>query len=62
MSSGSFTPKVGLDSIGLVNLGNVHWTLPTAELYEHIVARGEGRIAHLGPIVVTTAPYTGRSP
>jgi len=62
MSTRSFTPKVGLDNLGLVNLGKVHWTLPTAELYEHIVARGEGQIAHLGPIVVDTAPYTGRSP
>ena len=62
MSSGSFTPKVGLDAIGLSNLGNVNWTLSTPRLYEHIVARGEGHIAQDGPLVTNTSPYTGRSP
>ena len=59
MSSGSFSPKVGLDSIGLTNLGNVHWTLTTPQLYEHIIARGEGHFANGGPLVVNTSPYTG---
>ena len=31
-------------------------------LYEQIVRRREGYIAHLGPIVVRTGQYTGRSP
>ena len=56
------TPKVGLDAHGLTHLGSVHWTPSTAELYEHIARRGEGRFAHRGPVVVNTSPYTGRSP
>jgi len=36
--------------------------LPTPVLYEHVVRRGEGLIAHLGPLVVNTGKYTGRSP
>jgi phosphoenolpyruvate carboxykinase (ATP) len=40
----------------------VHWNLPTSALYEKIVSRKEGLIAHLGPVVVRTGVYTGRSP
>jgi phosphoenolpyruvate carboxykinase (ATP) len=31
-------------------------------MYEHIIHRREGMIAHLGPIVTRTGHYTGRSP
>lgn len=41
---------------------DVHWDLPTPTLVEHTLARGEGVIAHQGPLVVDTVPYTGRSP
>ena len=47
---------------GLEQVGEVHWNLPTALLYEHAVKRGEGLIAHLGPLVVRTGRFTGRSP
>jgi phosphoenolpyruvate carboxykinase (ATP) len=57
-----FTPKVGLDVHGLTNLGHVHWNPNTSTLYEEVVKRNEGHIAHLGPIVVRTGSYTGRSP
>ncbi len=36
--------------------------LPTAELYEDAVRRGEGLIAADGPLVVRTGKHTGRSP
>ncbi len=36
--------------------------LSVAELYERAVAAGEGIIAADGPLVVRTAPHTGRSP
>lgn len=48
-----------------VNLGDPgKWrhNLTTSMLYEEIVRRGEGTIAHLGPVVVHTGKYTGRSP
>ena len=51
-----------LEEIGLHNLANVYWNPTTAHLYEEIVNRHEGRIAHLGPIVVRTGHHTGRSP
>jgi phosphoenolpyruvate carboxykinase (ATP) len=52
----------GLDKHGFRNLGTVHWNLSTAALYEEIVRRREGTIAHLGPLVVRTGHHTGRSP
>ena len=52
----------GLEAHGIRNVKAVHWNLPTSALYEQIVSRGEGLIAHLGPMVVRTGVYTGRSP
>jgi phosphoenolpyruvate carboxykinase (ATP) len=42
--------------------GDVHWDLTTPVLIEHTLRRGEGVLAHKGPVVVDTVPYTGRSP
>ncbi len=50
-----------LAGIGLTNVGPVHHNLTTAQLYEESVRRDEGLIGHLGPIVVNTGKYTGRS-
>ena len=51
-----------LDSYGIRNVSHIHWNLSTPALYEEIVKRREGMIAHLGPVVVRTGHYTGRSP
>lgn len=51
-----------LDSYGIRNVSHIHWNLSTPALYEEIVKRREGVIAHLGPVVVRTGHYTGRSP
>ncbi len=55
-------PNHGLENHGIHNIGNVYWNLSTATLYEEIVRRREGLISQLGPIVVRTGHYTGRSP
>ena len=39
-----------------------YWNLPGPQLYEHVLRREEGRVAHLGPLVVRTGDHTGRSP
>ncbi len=54
--------KVSIETLGLKNYGKIFWTPSTPELYEEIVRRKEGMIAHLGPVVVRTGHYTGRSP
>jgi phosphoenolpyruvate carboxykinase (ATP) len=50
-----------LSHLGLSNLGRVHHNLSTPALYEHAVRRSEAWVAHLGPLVVRTGQYTGRS-
>ena len=50
-----------LENHGLTNLNEIFWNLPTTRLYEKILTRGEGRLSHLGPIVVRTGHHTGRS-
>ncbi|HEX5132105.1 MAG TPA: phosphoenolpyruvate carboxykinase (ATP) [Candidatus Krumholzibacteria bacterium] len=62
MSQSEFTPKVGLDAVGLTNLGGVMWNATPAVLYEEFVMNGEGLIAADGPMCAETGKYTGRSP
>ncbi len=52
---------VDLSTIGLTNLGTVYHNLSTPALYEQAILRAEGAVGHLGPIVVSTGKYTGRS-
>lgn len=54
--------KFSMEEYGLKNLGNVYHNLSNPKLYEEVVKRGEGLLAHLGPIVVRTGNYTGRTP
>ena len=54
--------QFGLDYLNLRNINNVYWNLTAAGLYEQIIRRREGLLSHLGPVVVRTGAYTGRSP
>jgi len=51
----------GLENHGLVKLRRVYWNLPTSTLYEEVVHRSEGKLMHLGPIVVSTGKHTARA-
>src|SRR5215468_646519 len=51
----------GLENHGVKNFNRAYWNLSAGELYEHAIKRDEGRIAHLGPLVVNTGQHTGRS-
>jgi phosphoenolpyruvate carboxykinase (ATP) len=51
-----------LTNHGIKNTGHIYWNLTSGELYEHTVKRGEGLIAHMGPLAVNTGQHTGRSP
>ncbi len=58
----SVTPGYGLEAMGIETGADLHWNLVTPQLVEQAVARGEGRLAKDGPLVVTTGRHTGRSP
>ena len=51
-----------LGGLGINNANTVWWNLSTPALCEHAIQRREGLLAHLGPLVVRTGQYTGRSP
>ena len=53
--------EYGLNNHGLTFLKNPYWNLQPSALYEEIVFRGEGKIAHQGPIVVNTGKWTARA-
>ena len=46
----------GLEALGIVRSGRVHWNLSPAALYEEALRRGEGHLAAEGPLVCTHRP------
>jgi phosphoenolpyruvate carboxykinase (ATP) len=50
-----------LSYLGITNVGRVYHNLSTPALYEQAIRRRDGWLAHLGPLVVRTGQYTGRS-
>jgi len=59
---GAYVSEYGVENHGIKNAGTVYWNLNTPMIYEQVTRRGEGHIAHLGPLVVYTGDFTGRSP
>jgi phosphoenolpyruvate carboxykinase (ATP) len=59
--AGKLASDYGLANHGLTNLRRVYWNLPTPALYEESVFRSEGRLTHLGPLLVSTGKHTARS-
>jgi phosphoenolpyruvate carboxykinase (ATP) len=59
---GPHVSEYGVENHGIRNAGTVYWNLTTPMLYERIVRRHEGALAHLGPVIVRTGDHTGRSP
>jgi phosphoenolpyruvate carboxykinase (ATP) len=56
------TERTSLREHGLSPTARVHWNLAVAELVEHAVSRGEGRLSADGSFVASTVPHTGRAP
>lgn len=54
-------PRSGPEAHGLGSAKQVHWTLTSPALVEHVIRRGEGVLAHFGSLVVRTGEHTGRS-
>ena len=57
----SVKSEYGLSNLGLRNLHNVYWNLPTEALYEEIIFRSEGKITREGPVTVNTGKHTARA-
>ncbi len=53
---------VGLAEHGIDAVGSVVWSPSTSQLYTDALRRGDGKLAHGGPLVVDTGKHTGRSP
>jgi len=55
-------PSHGLSDQGIATSAKLNWNLETQGLVDAAVARGEGKVAAEGPLVVETGKFTGRSP
>jgi len=59
---GKRNPRCGVDELGLLTSGTVHYNLEAAALYEEAIRRGEARLSADGALVAYTGQHTGRSP
>ncbi len=60
MQNVGVSPK-DLSEYGIKKADTVYWNLSTSSLYEKIITRREGHLAHGGAVVVRTGYYTGRA-
>ncbi len=59
--AGVLRSDYGIENHGLTHLGNVYWNLPTEALYEEFTFRGEGKISHMGSMLVKSGKHTARA-
>ncbi len=59
--AGALASDYGVKIHGLMNLRKVYWNLTPEALYEEIIFRKEGRLSHMGPVVVETGGHTSRA-
>jgi phosphoenolpyruvate carboxykinase (ATP) len=59
--AGKLASIYGLQNHGIANLHRAYWNLSSSSLYEESIFRGEGQVAHLGPLVVSTGKHTARA-
>jgi len=50
-----------LENIGIKTSGKIHRNLSVPVLYEHIISKGEGVMAHNGPVIMRTGSHTARA-
>jgi phosphoenolpyruvate carboxykinase (ATP) len=59
---GRYNAHHGLEAMGLVAPGTVHWNFEAPALYEQALQRGEAMLAKGGALRADTGVHTGRSP
>ena len=62
MTATELPGQVDLSGHGIDATGRIYRNPTRSLLYTHALARGEGRLAEGGPLVVDTGLHTGRSP
>ncbi len=62
MKSTLMEKSKNLENLGIKSTEKIYWNLSIPALYEEAIKRNEGLSSKYGPIVVNTAPFTGRSP
>lgn len=55
-------PLATLEPLGLKGIKAAYWNLTPEELVEHSIAKGMGKLADSGALVIHTGEFTGRSP
>ncbi|MHA2339835.1 MAG: phosphoenolpyruvate carboxykinase (ATP) [Candidatus Hodarchaeales archaeon] len=50
-----------LSNHGISNARTVYWNLSQSALYEEVMFRQEGKLAHMGPLMVKTGKHTARA-
>ena len=53
--------ELAMSHLGLKNLEDVFWNLPTPRLYEHALRNREGHLADSGALVVRNGHFTGQA-
>ncbi|RLL52685.1 phosphoenolpyruvate carboxykinase (ATP) [Mariprofundus sp. EBB-1] len=60
-TSKQISEELALNHLGLKNLEDVFWNMPTPLFYEHALRNREGHLAHQGALVVRNGHFTGQS-
>ncbi len=53
--------ELAMSHLGLKNLEDVFWNMPTPRFYEHALRNREGHLAHQGALVVRNGHFTGQT-
>lgn len=56
------SPNANLETLGIKNYTTAYWNLSPAELTQHTLDKGMGRLTDTGALAVNTGKFTGRSP
>ena len=54
--------KAYIEAMGILSPKTIYRNLSPAQLTEHALERGEGKLSKTGALVINTGKYTGRSP